>query len=125
MCVLLQITSNGLNRCQHSARFGCYENLRHTKRKLRQTKNQKPKNEPQKKSPKKKKKTSKKKKKTPKSFLCPNVDSRRQQWGVRGGQEEEEEVVAELTFSPSEEQSEIGHPWSLVLNGHAPLLMWR
>ena len=26
---------------------------------------------------------------------------------------------------PSEVQSEMGHPWSPVLNGQAPLLMWR
>ena len=26
---------------------------------------------------------------------------------------------------PSEVQSEMGHPWSRVLNGQAPLLMWR
>ena len=28
-------------------------------------------------------------------------------------------------FNPSDEQSEIGQPWSCVENGHAPLEMWR
>ena len=28
-------------------------------------------------------------------------------------------------FKPSDEQSEIGQPWSCVENGHAPLEMWR
>jgi hypothetical protein len=27
--------------------------------------------------------------------------------------------------APSEVQSEMGHPWSRVLKGQAPLLMWR
>ena len=28
-------------------------------------------------------------------------------------------------LSPSELQSEMGHPWSRVEKGQAPLLMWR
>lgn len=33
--------------------------------------------------------------------------------------------VSRDEVAPSEVQSEMGHPWSRVLNGHAPLLMWR
>lgn len=32
---------------------------------------------------------------------------------------------ASAALSPSEEQSEIGQPWSCVENGQAPLEMWR
>ncbi len=32
---------------------------------------------------------------------------------------------ASAALSPSEEQSEMGHPWSLLLKGHAPLEMCR
>jgi hypothetical protein len=32
---------------------------------------------------------------------------------------------ATAALRPSLEQSLIGQPWSRVLNGHAPLLMWR
>ena len=32
---------------------------------------------------------------------------------------------ASAAFRPSDEQSEMGQPWSRVLNGHAPLEMWR
>ena len=35
------------------------------------------------------------------------------------------QVLAARTLSPSEEQSAMGQPWSLVENGQAPLLMWR
>ena len=30
-----------------------------------------------------------------------------------------------ITLRPSELQSEMGQPWSLVEKGQAPLLMWR
>lgn len=35
----------------------------------------------------------------------------------------EKKIQIQLTFSPSEVQSEIGHPWSPVENGQAPLEM--
>lgn len=30
-----------------------------------------------------------------------------------------------ITFNPSDAQSEMGHPWSAVEKGQAPLEIWR